>query len=102
MATLNRRGFIRGMLGLAAMAAFPFTWTAQKAKQIYTGARCKLFINGVEMHYAQGVEFTIVDKHTNEELMVLGHFEPVELRMQMTRENIVKAGRILGDDNGTH
>jgi hypothetical protein len=85
------------MLGVAAMAAFPFTWTAKKAKQIYTGARCKLFINGIEVKYAQDVEFTIVDKQTDQVLEVLGQFEPVELRVQMTREDIVKAGRILGD-----
>jgi hypothetical protein len=103
---MNRRGFIRGMIGLCVMAAVPFTWTARKVRKVFTGARARVFINGKEVFYAQNVSWSIVDKQTLEPIDVLGKYEPTELfepiiavRMSKVNEDAVR--KLAGGNDDT-
>jgi len=105
MNTINRRGFIRGMLGLAAMAAFPFTWTAKKATKVFTGARAKVYINGQLIGTFDQTSWSINDKTTGEPydlkpLNVLGRYEPIEMKVRVTKVDHEAINRLMGDTNG--
>ena len=105
---MDRRGFIRGMIGLGVMAAVPFTWATKKARKVFTGARARLFINGKEVFYAQDVSFTINDKISQLPVMTIEPYEPVNMHVTMTckscssspeAEKFMRA--LLGDDDET-
>jgi len=94
---MTRRGFVKGILGAAAVAAFPVVWTYNKAKSKFlTGARAKLYIDGKLVGEFNSVNIsyeTPITPHHE----VLGRYEPVEfgpikMTATLTNEDIMTAG----------
>jgi len=76
---MNRRGFIRGMLAAAALAAVPFKWAFKQTSKVFTGARARIFINGKLIAYTGEVTVSYDPKDLS--MHTIGQYKPEEVNL---------------------